>query len=184
MKERKTYLFFKKGDYESFLTVLSNFEALQAKKISDHLIEVTNKEPFDPADFISIREMTVQEFYQDFVALVVPTSPHFDATPFLEMMEKLNPGVYTIADLITEVVFTRPDLKSYLRNYYYNLLGAETIETILGFIKADQNASKASVELYMHRNTLNYRLDHFITVSEIDVRTFKGAMAMMLLFRK
>lgn len=184
MKERKTYLYFKKGDYDSFLTILSNFEALQSKKINDHLIEVTHKEPFDPADFSSIREMTLQEFYQDFAALVVPNSPHFDVSPFLEMLEKLNPGVYWISDLITEVAFTRPDLKSGLRNYYYNLFGAETIETIIGFIKADQNASKASVELYMHRNTLNYRLDHFINVSEIDVRTFKGAMAMMLLFRK
>jgi DNA-binding PucR family transcriptional regulator len=127
----------------------------------------------------------MQEFFQDFTAFIVPDSPHFDCEPFLPFLPRLNPGIYFIWDLISEITFSnRSDLKGLLKKYYYNLFGPETIETVLGFIANDQNASKAAKNLYMHRNTLNYRLDHFIKTSEIDVRGFKGAVAMFLLFRK
>ncbi|MCK4551507.1 MAG: helix-turn-helix domain-containing protein [Tenericutes bacterium] len=46
------------------------------------------------------------------------------------------------------------------------------------------NASKTAKTLYMHRNTLNYRLDNFINKTEIDVRKFKGAIAIYLLFKR
>jgi len=182
--ERKIYLDLKNGDFANLSAVLSAYETLSARELPDHLIEIIDHAETESIEFAHVREMTVQEFYQDFTAFVVPNSPHFEIEPFLPMLKKVSPGIYHISDWIPEVVFTRPDLKPHLRNYYYNLFGAETIETVLGFIKADQNASKAASELYMHRNTLNYRLDHFIATSEIDVRTFKGATAMFLLFRK
>jgi len=182
--ERKIYLDLKNGDFANLSAVLSAYETLSARELPDHLIEIIDHAETESIEFAHVREMTVQEFYQDFTAFVVPNSPHFEIEPFLPMLKKVSPGIYHISDWIPEVVFTRPDLKPLLRNYYYNLFGAETIETVLGFIKADQNASKAASALYMHRNTLNYRLDHFIATSEIDVRTFKGATAMFLLFRK
>ena len=87
--------------------------------------------------------------------------------------------------LIPEIVFLNPpELTKKLRNFYYSSFNSETLETILGFIEQNMNASKTSKALYMHRNTLNYRLDNFINKTEIDVRTFKGALAIYLLFKR
>ncbi len=89
-----------------------------------------------------------------------------------------------IENLIYELVkHSKTELISKLRSYYYNRFSPETIETILGFIDQDLNATKTSKALYMHRNTLNYRLDNFIKKTEIDVRKFSGALAIYLLFR-
>jgi hypothetical protein len=185
LKERKIFLFLRNGTFESLLAVLSGFESLHAKERPDKIIEIIDSGLWDQTDYAHVREMALQEFFQDFTAFIVPDSPHFDSEPFLPFLQKANPGIFFIWDLISEITFSnRPDLKGVLKKYYYTLFGPETIDSVLGFIANDQNASKAAANLYMHRNTLNYRLDHFIKVSEIDVRSFKGAAAMYLLFRK
>ncbi len=45
------------------------------------------------------------------------------------------------------------------------------------------NSSSTSKKLYMHRNTLNYRIDNFIEATKINVKTFKGANAVYLLYK-
>ncbi|HRY77403.1 MAG TPA: helix-turn-helix domain-containing protein [Candidatus Izemoplasmatales bacterium] len=184
MKERLIYLHLRHGDEETFRSALPEFGPLSSHRRPDGIIEIIDPGFDDPSRYQQIREMAMQEFFQDFAAFIRPDSPHFDAEPFLPLLRKANPGIYAIADMIEEVVEgNHLELKNRLKKYYYTLFGAETIETVLGFIKADQNASRAAADLYMHRNTLNYRLDHFVSVSEIDIRSFRGAVAVYLLFR-
>lgn len=184
MKERTVYLFVKTGEFETLNPLLSGYETLTAVPRPDGVVKIYDREYENPGRYHQLRELAMQEFFQDFAAFIQPDSPGFDMEPFLPLLKKVNPGIYAIADLIAEIVESdRTEWKNLLKNYYYSLFGADTIETVIGFIKADQNASKAASRLYMHRNTLNYRLDHFISVSEIDVRSFRGAVAIYLLFR-
>jgi len=71
-----------------------------------------------------------------------------------------------------------------LRSYYYNLVGIDNINTVLGFIENNFNASKTSKNLYLHRNTLNYRLEHFALKTEMDIKKFQTALAIYLLFKR
>lgn len=131
-----------------------------------------------------MREMVIQELYNDLTAFVVPKSLDFPIHEVLPLLEKLNSGIYTIDQLIPEIVFLKnSSLKTTLKNYYQDLAGLDVIDTVMGFIKENQNASKAAKRLFMHRNTLNYRLDHFIEKTEIDIKSFHGALAIYLLFR-
>jgi hypothetical protein len=131
-----------------------------------------------------MRELVIQELYNDFTAFIVPKSKDFPIEEVLPYLEKLNSGIYAIEQLIPEIVFLKNNsLKTTLKNYYLQLSGLDVIDTVMGFIKENQNASKAAKRLFMHRNTLNYRLDHFIEKTEIDIKSFHGALAIYLLFR-
>lgn len=56
----------------------------------------------------------------------------------------------------------------------------DTLKMIETFVQFNLNLSETSKELYMHRNSLQYRLDRFFEKTGIDVRQFHHAMAVYL----
>lgn len=61
------------------------------------------------------------------------------------------------------------------------LFSEEMLDTINVFINNSLNLTDAARELYIHRNTLVYRLDKIQKVSGLDLRHFKDAMLFKLL---
>jgi len=57
------------------------------------------------------------------------------------------------------------------------LLNAEMVETVRVFFENDLNLSTTAKKLYLHRNTLTYRLDRIRRETGLDLRTFKDAAA-------
>ncbi|HHW79472.1 MAG TPA: hypothetical protein GX742_01570 [Acholeplasmataceae bacterium] len=57
-------------------------------------------------------------------------------------------------------------------NYYNN---QEMLKTIKVFLENDQNSSNSAKELYVHRNTLNQRLDKFINETGFNIKKFQDA---------
>ncbi|MDI6600552.1 MAG: helix-turn-helix domain-containing protein [Thermoanaerobacteraceae bacterium] len=56
----------------------------------------------------------------------------------------------------------------------------ETLKTITTFLNCSLNLSKASRLLFIHRNTLSYRLDKIHSETGLDIRNFEDAMKMKL----
>ncbi len=184
LNKRIIHLYFRTSDLETLVSFLREYEGIVVTKVMDKYLTLTDSDQFDQIDINHLRELMLIEFYQDFTAFIEPESPNFDALPIIRILSKINPGVYSIASIIPQIVlFNHHDCRIALRNYYYNQIGMDSINTILGFIEADLNASKAAKSLFMHRNTINYRLDHFIMTSGIDIRTFMGAYSFYLLFK-
>ncbi|CRF29116.1 transcriptional regulator%2C CdaR [Mycobacterium tuberculosis] len=62
----------------------------------------------------------------------------------------------------------------------------ETMTTLEHFFQLDCNVSETAKKLYIHRNTLLYRLDKFKQETGLDVRTFHHAVLVkiaMLLYK-
>ena len=55
------------------------------------------------------------------------------------------------------------------------------METIRVFFRNDLNITAASKELFIHRNTLNYRLDKIKRETGLDLRTFQDAVVFRLI---
>ena len=184
-KLRKTYLYLKGNNYSDIISFLKVYEEFHVRKLNDSYLEISYEKDIDPETFVKARDFSMVELYQDFTGFISPIDFSFKIDEILSVLPLLNSGIYTICDLIKEVVLmNKTELAHKLRDYYYNRFNSETIDTILGFIEANMNASKTAKKLFMHRNTLNYRLDNFINKTEIDVREFKGALAIYLLFRR
>ena len=50
------------------------------------------------------------------------------------------------------------------------------LETVRVFFRNDLNLTAASKQLFIHRNTLNYRLDKIRKLSGLDLRCFHDAV--------
>jgi len=59
----------------------------------------------------------------------------------------------------------------------------ELLKTMQTFIQCNLNISETAKELYMHRNSLQYRLDKFFDKTGIDVRQFHHAMTLYLVLK-
>lgn len=57
----------------------------------------------------------------------------------------------------------------------------ELLRSIQIFLECNSNVSLAAKELYMHRNSLQYRIDKFIERTNIDVKQFENALAVYLI---
>ena len=84
----------------------------------------------------------------------------------LYLDQLLNPLSHADRIRFIEQVFKRKD----------PLLDAEMIQTLETFFELDCNVSETAKKLYIHRNTLLYRLDKFKQESGLDVRTFNEAV--------
>ncbi len=184
MRNRKIYLYVR-GEEKGVIELLSVFTEINVKKYTDHYLEITVDDIKVKDILLNAREFSLGELYQDFTAFIVPFDFDFSIKEILDILPILTPKIYTIETFIPEIVFlSKWSFLKDFKNYYYSKFNSETIETVLGFINHNLNATKTSKELFMHRNTLNYRLDNFIKKTEIDVRTFQGALAFHLLFRR
>ncbi|WP_335872053.1 PucR family transcriptional regulator [Bacillus sp. 2205SS5-2] len=56
----------------------------------------------------------------------------------------------------------------------------ELLTTIKHFLENQSNVSLTAKQLYMHRNSLQYRIDKFIEKTQIDLRSFKGSLTAYL----
>lgn len=59
----------------------------------------------------------------------------------------------------------------------------ELMTTAECFIRCSLNVSAAARELYMHRNTMMYRLDKIKRTTGLDVRSFDEAVAFRILYK-
>ena len=85
------------------------------------------------------------------------------------MMEQISPEVR--AGLRKQVFGERPE----------QILTEETLETAEAFFDADLNLSVAARQMFVHRNTLTYRLDRIQRETGLDLRVFRDAVIFRLL---
>lgn len=88
--------------------------------------------------------------------------------------------------LFEKVVFNmNPEIKEELLSRFeskFNAFDSEIINTIEKFIENDLNISETAKKLYIHRNTLIYRLDKIYKETGSDIRSFKEATVFIIAF--
>ena len=78
------------------------------------------------------------------------------------------------------------DISAYYHNLLFNrstsrLFNEEMLYTIEMFFKKDLNLSDTARQLYIHRNTLTYRLDKIEKIIGLDLRHFEDAVTFKML---
>jgi sugar diacid utilization regulator len=145
----------------------------------------------------SIREAIVSDLYQE---CIVSYSQIFykaeDVKKAYEMAKEatllrdrfgLNQSIVNYSDILFErlVYNTKVNLKKEILLEYrdkFEEFDKEMINTIEEFINCDMNISSAAKKLYVHRNTLIYRLDKIKKDTGLDIRFFNGATKFLIAF--
>ena len=78
-------------------------------------------------------------------------------------------GCYNLKSLLLESEFIKN--KNQILDFILEDTGINK-EFILEFASNNLNASKAAANLYMHRNTVIYKLDKLMSLKEFDLRSF------------
>ena len=90
----------------------------------------------------------------------------------LELLNNAKPGIYNLKSLI--ISSDNITIKNKIFNLITNNMGIDE-NFISGFVDSNLNVTKASKVLYLHRNTINYKLDRLSRERDFDLRIFKDA---------
>ena len=140
----------------------------------------------EPVDLESFQMLLVEDFDSMVTILIEPyLEDDFELGDSIkEFIKELPHNVYFLEDIITYVVLKdNKELKTKIKEYISSHVNNEVIHTVREFIENNMNSSVSAKKLYMHRNTLNYRVDNFIEATHINVKTFKGANAIYMLYK-
>src|SRR5690606_35483395 len=71
------------------------------------------------------------------------------------------------------------ELKNILQTEWEDIFqnDLELVSTIKLFLENNSNTSLTAKNLYLHRNSLQYRIDKFIERTTIDIKLFQGALS-------
>jgi DNA-binding PucR family transcriptional regulator len=186
-------------DYISFSEAVSGLFPEEAVLLLNEgnksgVIIETSKQEFNDTPYEALKDTLSTDFYMDlsiyiglFQSDLALAKEIYDRekNDFLSVKGFLQPkAVYTIADLLPLML-----LQTASPNTHKTLTGLlaewmeedkETVNTIKVFVECNMNISLAAKKLYIHRNSLQYRVDKFFDRTGIDVKQFKNALSVYM----
>ncbi|MCL6586840.1 MAG: helix-turn-helix domain-containing protein [Anoxybacillus sp.] len=156
------------------------------------IIEKKQTEASSPLPFTDLIDTLASDFYMTWHVFIGQTHPYDEHLLERFRMEKYffelantyirTKTVYTIADVLPLALINgHPNaLPIHLSLSCLTKIDDELLETVKVFLECNLNASLAAKKLYMHRNSLQYRIEKFIEKTGIDIRHFQGATATYL----
>ncbi len=173
-------------ELELFFSNINDNIAIE--NIEDDVITIIDKDYYnlEPIDLESFQVLLVEDF-EGMVTILI--EPYLEEDFILgddlkEFIKELPHNVYFFEDVITYIVLKdNKKLKQQVINFINSKVNNEVIHTVREFIDNNMNSSLSAKKLFMHRNTLNYRIDNFIEATNINVKTFKGANAIYMLYK-
>ncbi len=101
----------------------------------------------------------------------------FESDSYLMRYDKLGLGrlIYQLPPTLCHMF-----LDEVFPNNCYDQLDSETLLTIQKFFENNLNGSETSRQLFVHRNTLVYRLDKVQKITKLDLRNFDDAVLFKL----
>lgn len=172
--------------------IIELFESLGAsfviESVEDDVITLLDTDYFnpEPVNLGEFSELILEDFDRNITLFLEPyIDKEFELGKDIKsFIKELPSGVYYFEDIVAySVVRNNIELKNKILDYINKDVSSEVVHTVLEFIENNMNSSSTSKKLYMHRNTLNYRVDNFIEATKINVKTFKGANAVYLLYK-
>lgn len=186
--KRRIYIYQENLSEELVLFFEHLSDQMKIENVSDDCITIVDYDYYneEPLDLEAIKELLVEDFDSMVTIIIEPyMEKDFLVSKCLpSFIKELPDGVYYFEDVITySVLKNNEELKRVIKEYISSKVNSEVIHTVREFIENNMNSSVSAKKLFMHRNTLNYRVDNFIESTEINVKSFKGANAFYMLYK-
>ncbi len=155
------------------------------------IIEQINQEMIQKDELVNLRNAIATDFYTD---LYIYTGAIFTLNQSiseiydwetqcfqLSRSQLKNQGVFQFFESIPYILLR--DTNELTRTKMTNLVSdftKEEIHTIKVFIESGLNISFTAKKLFMHRNSLQYRVDKFSEKTGIELKSFQGALVVYL----
>ncbi|MFE4427057.1 PucR family transcriptional regulator [Peribacillus butanolivorans] len=159
------------------------------------LIETDTDESLSKNELLAISTTLESDFYVKTRMFTGRFHPVNQELPYLRNQENKcfdlaqlhlpDLKVTDLADIIPHSLIS--DQSATSKTWYINeILGktmndTELMKTIKTYIECNSNATYAAKQLYIHRNSLQYRIDKFTEKTGLDIRNFPHALAAYLI---
>lgn len=162
-------------------------DQIQIVQQSNDVLELVDADYYnpEPIDLEAFQELLLDDFGSHVSMFITPyMEGDFELGSYLNaMLPRLPLGVYYLEDMISyAIVKDMASLKNMIKKYIESKVNSDVIHTVRQFIEHNMNSSLSAKKLFMHRNTLNYRIENFIEATHINVKTFKGANCIYMLY--
>ena len=156
--------------------VKANCDSRELEKVANTIVDTTSTEFFQK---VTVGIGTIAENIKDLARsfkeaqVAIEVGKVFDTEKNIINYENLGIGrlVYqlptTLCEMFLQEVFKKGSLES---------LDQETLMTIQAFFENNLNVSETSRKLFVHRNTLVYRLEKIRKLTGLDLREFEHAI--------
>jgi DNA-binding PucR family transcriptional regulator len=186
-------------EYTAFLEAVNGLFPLDAilllnEDFKSGVIIETSKPDNSDTPYEALKDMISTDFYMDLSIYIgsfnneldlAKTTYQLEKEQFLIVKNSLPPkAVYTAADVIPLLLIqslgkeAKKTLTSLLADWPEE--DKEILKSIKIFVECSMNISLAAKKLYIHRNSLQYRVDKFFDKTGIDVKQFKNALAVYM----
>lgn len=186
--KRRVYIY-QKDMNDELVELFNNFGPnIEVEAKDQNTLQILDRDFYnpEPIDLESFQELIQDDFGGEVVIFVEPylEEDFVLGEGIKSFLSYLPFGVYFLEDVITHVVLkNNVILKNDIKSYIASKVNNEVVHTVREFIENNMNSSLSAKKLYMHRNTLNYRIDNFTESTNINVKTFKGANAIYMLYK-
>lgn len=186
-------LFLKSIDKLSFIITLSDNknEMIEIVKIYESFLEKTKSVIFDNK-ILTFFNKTEKIYFEEIVdsmsedlGFKIKIFEGFNVDldkDFLEIISIIEEtNISNVYYNVSDVILKQKDNKLILNTLKHHLLDnvlldSQFIDIIKGMFKNNLNVSKTSQNIYMHRNTLNNKLDYLEFNTSLSLRDFKHAL--------
>lgn len=175
---------------DSLLDVLRGFfEESEIITTSDFRIDILEQTFTDMQEIEEMMTAVGNDLYMS-IRIVYSERSQGALAPLFKLHERLLPLIRTSTkaypasqvfyqELLKETI-TQEEKKQRTLDVF-NLLDDTSIQILEAFFKHTLNVSNTAKALFMHRNTLNYRLDRLFDATGYDVRQFYDAALLYLI---
>ncbi len=184
---------FDKEMFEDCKTVIENMIEGDVFNINDDFL-ILMKSPEDSVDFahllintinselmikavccISEKFSSIKEIYEIRKSLQQLARLRNIFYPATRILDNKGLGLAKVIATLTEEQCNQ--LSEEMANFdFQNVDNEEDLQTIYAFFENDLNSSKTAQKLFLHRNTLIYRLEKYQKLSGLDIRKFEDAV--------
>ena len=104
--------------------------------------------------------------------------PYFD-NMFVKYIDKISDGVATLFEVFVKFI-NEPTIKEDSKKILAKIKKKD-LDTLKAFLQSNCNSCEAANELYLHRNSFNYRMNNVINTLNIDIRDINTMMFLNLI---
>lgn len=163
----QTAVYIKDLDNQSIEEMQEFVEAMIGTMETEGIVDIRAGIGCECSDIIDIRRSRDEGNY----AIQIGMRFHRQDHVFVYAKQTLERIVDSIPEAKKEAI-----LRDFFGSGSDNKLTEEMLETVRVFFQNDLNLTAASKQLYIHRNTLNYRLDKIRKDFGLDLRSFQDAV--------
>ena len=174
------------NDSKILINIVRNLLGVNVKIKEENDYIIVYHEYKNDEDIIRILNSLSEDLMTSFISYI---SSDFDETKLASELEVILPifvnneipaGVYNFKSLLLQkpIIHNRREVL----NYILDSTGVGE-DFIRGFAENDLNVSKASKAMFIHRNTMIYKLDKLKEISGFDLRVFIDAYILYMLIQ-